>query len=138
MKKNSRKLQTPTRHSVMNKKNRNMMHNALATGHKANIIQIKGHRDMETMSVHLETDTLLLTQIKATSTEVSRNNIIEKHAITYSGNNRKCMSNGNRRQSREWQKISVKDRDTSRIGLMGTRFSRKSRNRCMRVTLLPL
>lgn len=74
------------------------MHNALATGHKANIIQIKGHRDMETMSVHLETDTLLLTQIKATSTEVSRNNIIEKHAITYSGNNRKCMSNGNRRQ----------------------------------------
>ena len=98
MKKNSRKLQMPTRHSVMNKKSGNMMHNALPTGHKANIVQIKDNKDMETTSVHMDIDTLLLTHIKTNFTKVSRNSIIEKHEVTYLGNNSACMSRCNMRQ----------------------------------------
>ena len=131
MKKNSRKLLTLTRRLIMNKKDRNMMHNALATKHRANIIQTKGNRDMEANSINMDTETHILTLIKTNINKGSKSSIHAKRVAVRLESNSACMSSKCiMRNFSERQKSNVKDRNTGRTpgGIM-TQFSAQNRKR---------
>ena len=134
MKKNSRKLLTLTRRSIMNKKDRNMTHKELTIGHKVNITQTKGHRDMEAdmeaNSINMDTKTHLLALIKTNIIKSSKTSIRVKRVAVRLGSNSACMSskwimkNFSERLNR-----SVKDRNTGRNGFMMTQFSARTMKR---------